>query len=74
MDMVYTSFDGRFLRHSVVILVIMDMVYEKSLCFFVRCVTHPLNPPPVRGTYDLRLNQPIAYLCYKQPKVVVKNV
>ena len=34
----------------------MDMVYEKSTrCFFVRYVTHPLNPPPVRGTYYFAL-------------------
>ena len=34
----------------VVILVIMDMVYEK-VCFaalFVPCVTHPLNSPDIR--------------------------
>ena len=26
---------------------------DKTSPFFVQCVTHPLNPPPVRGTYIL---------------------
>ena len=35
------------------------------LSFFVnRCVIHPLNPPPVRGTYTMRRSKAFSFAYY----------